>query len=131
MEFNLENIFTDGIEDEWDEYVDEIIEEYDINAVKIEIDDHEIEVWCYDDDLANLFDDFGIGLGKVVKVENVFEYDEDTYEPVGLDYGDYIETIELHQYGKTYLCRAYCAHNGVGADYAFALFDIEKVEKGE
>jgi len=131
MEFILENIFTDGIEDEWDEYVDKVIDEYNINAVKIDIDDHEIEVWCYDEDLAELFSDFGIGIGKVVDFAKEFNFDEDTYEPVGLDYNDYIETVELHQYGKTYLCRAYCAHNGVGADYAFALFDIEKVEKGE
>ena len=126
MKFNLENIFTDGIEDELDEYVNEIIEEYGICTY--DVDDGDLEVWCYDDDLAELFDDFGIGIGKVVRSEKVFDYDEDTYEPVGLDYDDYIETVELHQNGKTYLCRAYCAYNGVGADYAFALFDIEKGE---
>ena len=128
MKFELENIFKDGIEEEWDEYVDEIIDEYNINAVKIDIDGHELEVWCYDDDLATLFDDFGIGIGKVVHFENKFDFDEDTYEPVGLDYDDYIETVELKQNGKTYLCKTYCAHNGVGADYAFALFDIERGE---
>lgn len=128
MKFELENIFKDGIEEEWDEYVDEMIDVYNINAVKVDIDGHELEVWCYDDDLANLFYDFGIGIGKVVDFENKFDFDEDTYEPVGLDYDDYIETVELKQNGKTYLCKTYCAHNGVGADYAFALFDLERGE---
>ena len=127
MKFELENIFKDGIEDEWDAYVDSIIDEYTINAVKITIDDHEIEVWCYDEDLVELFTDFGIGIGKVINFSKKFDFDDD-YEPVGLDYGDYIETVELHQNGKTYLARTYCAYNGVGADYAFALFDVEKGE---
>ena len=127
MKFELENIFKDGIEDEWDVYVDKIIKEYNINAVKIEIDNHEIEVWCYDDDLATLFYQFEIGIGKVVDFGTKFDFDDD-FQPLGLDYNDYIETVELHQNGKTYLCRAYCADTGVGADYAFALFDIEKGE---
>lgn len=130
-DFILENIFEDSIKEEWNEYIDSVIDEYTINATRIKVDDHEIEVWCYDDDLATLFDDFGINIGKVVHCENVFDYDEDTYEPVGLNYGDYIETVELHQYEKTYLCKAYCAHNGCGADYAFALFDIKRIERGE
>lgn len=127
MEFNLSNIFTDGIEEEWDEYVDKIIEDYNINAVKIDIDNHKVEVWCYDEDLAQLFNDFGIGIGKVVELNKVFDFDED-YQPVGLDYGDYIETVELKQNGNIYLVKAYCANNGCGADYAFALFDVEKGE---
>lgn len=125
MKFDLENIFKKEIEDEWDAFVDSIIDEYTINAVKITIDDHKIEVWCYDEDLAQLFNDSGIGIGKVTELNKVFNFNDD-YEPVGIDYGDYIETVELHQNENTYLCRAYCAYNGVGADYAFALFDIEK-----
>lgn len=128
MRFDLENIFTDRIE-EWDEYVNEVIDKY--NICTYAVDDGNLEVWCYDDDLATLFNDFGIGVGKVVHLGKRFDFDEDTYEPVGLDYNDYIETVELYQNGKTYLCKAYCAHNGVGADYAFALFDIERVEEGE
>ena len=128
MKFDLENIFTDGIEEEWDEYVTEISKEYNICVDEREIDSHRRELWCYDDDLATLFDDFGIGLGKSFNVEKVFNFDDD-YEPVGLDYGDYIETVELHQNGNIYLVPVYCAYNGCGADYAFALFEAEK--KGE
>ena len=127
MKFELENIFKDGIEEEWDKYVNEIIKEYTICTY--DVDDGDLEVWCYDDDLATRFSDFGIGIGKTVHMAKQFNFNDD-YEPVGLDYDDYIETVELHQNGNTYLCKTYCANNGCGADYAFALFDIEKV-KGE
>ena len=122
MKFELENIFKDGIEEEWDEYVNKIIKEYNIC---VDNKTTHLELWCYDDDLAELFMDFGIGMGKVVGRENTFNFDEN-YQPFGLDYGDYIETVELHQNGKTYECHVYCAQNGVGADYAFALFDMER-----
>ena len=125
VKFELENIFKKGIENEWDEYVNEIANEY---CICVDNRTTEFELWCYDCDLEELFTDYGIRVGKVINFEKEFNFDEDTYEPVGLDYNDYIETVELKQYGKTYLCRAYCAHNGVGADYAFALFDIEKGE---
>ena len=122
LKFELENIFKDGIEDEWDVYVNEVANEYCIC-----VDNHttEFELWCYDDDLAQLFTDFGIGIGRTVDFAKKFDFDAD-YQPLGLEYGDYIETTELKQNGNTYLCRVYCAHNGVGADYAFALFDIER-----
>lgn len=123
MKFELENIFKNGIEEEWNEYVNKIIKDY--NICTYAVDGGNLEVWCYDDDLATLFSDFGIGVGKTVHVDKQFNFDDD-YQPVGLDYGDYIETVELHKNGNSYLCRAYCAYNGVGADYAFALFDIEK-----
>ena len=125
MKFELENIFKDGIEDEWDAYVDKIIDEY---SICVDNRTTGLELWCYDDDLTQLFTDYGIGIGKVVDFAKQFDFDDD-YQPVGLDYGDYIETVELHQNGNTYLCRAYCGYNGGSADYAFALFDIEK--KGE
>ena len=127
MKLNLEDILKYG-EDALDELLCDIVEEYNINADIVHVDGRNEEVWCYDDDLTELFSDSGIGIGKVVHFENKFDFDEDTYEPVGLDYDDYIETVELHQNGNTYLCKAYCAHNGVGADYAFALFDIERGE---
>lgn len=127
MKFELENIFKQGIEDEWDEYVDSIIKEYNICVDTRIIDDHKKELWCYDEDLAELFNDFGIGLGMSSKVEKVFKFDED-YQPVGLDYGDYIETVELKQNENTYLVPVYCAYNGCGADYAFAIFEAEKGE---
>ena len=131
MKFDLENVFrncSDEEYDEWDEFIDDLVEDYTLATDTIEIDDHEIELWCYDDDLATLFDDNGIGVGRSFNVEKVFNYNED-YDPVGLDYGDYIETVELHQNGNTYLVPVYCAFNGVGADYAFALFEAEKAKK--
>lgn len=128
MKFELENIFKQGIENEWNEYVDKIIEEYNICVDNRIIDNHGKELWCYDEDLVLLFTEFGIGLGASSKVEKVFNFDED-YQPVGLTYGDYIETVELKQNGNTYLVPVYCADNGFGADYAFAIFEAEKVIK--
>ena len=124
MKFELENIFKDGIEDEWDVYVDRIIKKYNIC---VDNKTTELELWCYDDDCAELFNSFGIGVGKVVEFEKLFAFDDD-YQPVGLNYGDYIETVELHQNGHTYFVPVYCAYNGTGADYAFALFEAEKGE---
>ena len=122
MKFELENIFKNGIEDEWNEYVTEIANEY---CICVDNKTTEFELWCYDDDLAQLFTDNGIGIGKVVDFEKEFNFD-DNYEPLGIEYGDYLETVELHQNGKTYLCKTYCAYNGDSADYAFALFCMER-----
>ena len=124
MKFDLINVFQCESEEQWNEYVDKIIDEYNINAVKINVDGKELEVWFYDDDLSTLFTDFGIGVGITLDFKKKFAFDDD-YQPVGLDYGDHIETVELHQNGNIFSCKAYCAHNGVGADYAFALFDID------
>ena len=88
MKFDLENVFrncSDEEYDEWDEFIDDLVEDYTLATDTIEIDDHTIELWCYDDDLATLFDDNGIGVGRSFNVEKVFNYNED-YEPVGLDY---------------------------------------------
>jgi hypothetical protein len=131
MNFDLERIFvlkTDEEEDKWNEFIDNLIKEYNLCTEIREIDGHQMELWCYDDDLATLFYDFGIGVGNSFNVEKVFNFD-DEYNPIGLDYGDYIETVELHQNGNTYLVHTYCAYNGCGADYAFAIFELEK--KGE
>ena len=126
MKFKLDNMYKRGIEDKRDKYVDYIIKEYHICVDNRIIDGHRKELWCYDDDLAELFRDCCIGLGLASKVEKIFLFDDD-YNPVGLDYGDYIETVELKQNGNTYLVPVYCAYNGCGADYAFAIFEAEKV----
>lgn len=125
MKFELENIIKD---DFTDSLIDSLIEEYTLCVDRRDIKGHEIELWCYDDDLTRLFTDSGIGIGKSTDVKKEFKYDED-YEPIGLEYGDYIETVELHQNGNTYLVPVYCAYNGSGADYAFAIFEAEKEEK--
>ena len=130
MRFELENILkrmSDKEYEQWNEFVESLICEYTICTDTIEIDGHEIELWCYDSDLEDLFYDHGIEVGKALNVEKTFDYDED-FQPIGLDYGDYIETRELVQNGKTYLVPIYCAYNGSSCDYGFAIF---KVEKGE
>ena len=124
MKFDLENIVEDNFTDS---FIDNLIKEYNLCVDKMEIYGQKIELWCYDSDLEQLFDDFGIEVGKKSDVKKEFKFDDD-YNPVGLDYGDYIETVELHQNGNTYLVPAYCAHNGCGADYAFSIFETEKTE---
>ena len=129
MTFNLEDLFKTGDEDflEWNRFVDDLIKKYNLCTGDRTINEELIELWCYDDDLAKLFSDFGIGIGMSFNVEKVFKVDNN-YQPVGLNYGDYIETVELIQNGNVYHVPVYCAYNGTGADYAFALFEAEKGE---
>ena len=120
---NFKNKDTDFVY-EWNDYIDDLTSAFNINFNHINMGDKRIEVWCNDDDLENLFNTYQIEIGKVIHTSKEFKYDEDTYEPIGLSYGDFIETVELKQNGKTFLCDAYCAYNGCGAEYAFALFEI-------
>lgn len=128
MKFTLSNFIKtkDNAEfNEWNNYLDDIVWKYRIDTIcSIKIGDSRIETWCLDGNLEQLFADFGIEVGKVIHAVKKFDYDEVTYEPIGLNYGDLIETVELHQNGETYLCDAYCVNNGCGAEYAFALFEI-------
>lgn len=80
--------------------------------------------YCYDGDLEQLFDDSNINEKGCILKAKEFKYDEDTYEPIGSNYGDYLETVILEQDGKEYLCQAFVENNGCGADYAFALENI-------
>ena len=130
MKFLLEHMFkavSDKEFERWDKFTDSLIEEYTLCVDTIENEYGEIELWCYDSDLEQLFYDYGIEVGKASKIEKTFDYDE-YYEPVGLDFGDYIETRELIQNGKTYFVPVYCANNGCSADYAFAIFEASKKE---
>ena len=130
MKLILEDMFTKQDKSnfrKWERDIFIIVNEYVICRDTIENEYGQIELWCYDDDLARLFYDSGIGVGKSFNIEKVFNYD-DNYNPVGLNYGDYIETVELKQNGKSYLVPVYCAYNGVGADYAFAIFEATKKE---
>lgn len=132
MKLNFEDSFKHYSNEEfrkWDESINALIEEYNICTDIRETDntDYAMELWCYDDDLARLFTDNGIGVGKSFNVEKQFKVDDD-YNPVGLEYGDYIESVELHQNDYVYLVPVYCAYNGCGADYAFALFEMTKGE---
>lgn len=105
----------------------ELIKEYNINECEVTLKDNsKILVWCWDSDLDTLFDDLVITVGQTVNKEKEFNFD-DNYNPVGLNYNDYIETLELIQDGVTYYVSVYCAYNGVGAENALAIFNrIEK-----
>lgn len=129
MEFNLKDILEEDFEVEYEDELDDIIQEYAICGDTIETDDgDEITVWCYDDSIDQLFDDYGIEIGKELNVEKVFDYDDD-YNPVGLEYGDYIRTFELIQDDNIYLVKTYCCYNGCSADEGFAIFAIELKEE--
>jgi hypothetical protein len=135
MKLILEDMFTKQYYPafkRWNQKLKKIIREYDICTDTTENEYGEIELWCYDNDLAKLFSDSGIGVGISSDVAKEFKYDGN-FQPVGLRYGDYIETVELKQNGKTYLVPVYCAYNGIGADYGMAIFEATKKEysKGE
>lgn len=80
--------------------------------------------YCYDGDLEELFNDSNIDIKETIIKAKEFNYDEDTYEPIGCMYGDYLETIILEQNGKEYLCQTFVENNGCGADYALALKNV-------
>lgn len=128
MKLILEDMFTKQYYPafrKWNNKLKNIAKEYYICIDTTENEYGEIELWCYDDDLARLFHDSGIGLGNTSNVEKIYKYDGN-FQPLGLHYGDYIETIELKQNGKTYLVPVYCAYNGIGADYGMAIFEATK-----
>lgn len=106
------------------EMVQAICDEYQINVCTVETEDgDELEVWCWDSDLEELLDDSDIEVAGFVDEEKVFDYDDD-YNPVGLDYGDYIRTAILIQDGEEYRVREYCVFNGVGAENALAIMSL-------
>lgn len=108
---------------------DFFVDEYGINTSEVELaNGNLISVWCWDGSLDTLLNDFGIKIGKRYNKEKVFDFNED-YEPVGLDYNDYIETVELIQNGISYFYPVYCAYNGVGAEDAIAIFNPVEVER--
>ena len=101
----------------------ELVQRYQINETSVTLEDNsEILVWCWDGDLDTLFDDSDITVGKIFNREKEFNFDEN-YNPVGLEYNDYIETLELLQDGLFYYFPVYCAYNGVGAENAIAIFN--------
>lgn len=112
---NLKNITEENTK--------EICEEYQINACEVVLENGEvIKVWCCDGDFESLLIDSDIEVGNTYNREKEFNFNDD-YEPVGLDYNDYIETIELIQNGVSYYFPVYCAFNGVGAEDALAIFN--------
>lgn len=108
---------------------EQFVEEYEINTSEVELSDGNlIIVWCWDDSVDTLLIDSGIKIGGRYNKEKEFNFDED-YEPVGLDYNDYIETVELIQNGISYFYPIYCAYNGCGAEDAIAIFNPVEIEK--
>lgn len=106
-----------------------LVDEYEINTSEVELADGTlIDVWCWDDSIDTLFIESGVKIGNRYNKEKVFNFDED-YEPVGLDYNDYIETVELIQNGISYFFPIYCAFNGCGAEDAIAIFNPVNIEK--
>lgn len=106
-----------------EEKTKEICKEYQINVCEVFLDNDEtIIVWCCDGDFESLLIDSNIEVGNPYNIEKTFDYDED-YEPVGLEYNDYIETRELIQDGVSYYFPVYCAYNGSGAEDAIAIYN--------
>lgn len=108
------------------EMVQAICDESQINVCTVETEDgDEIEVWCWDSDLEDLFDESDIEVLGFTDEERVFDHNDD-YEPVGLHYGDYIRTAILMQDGVEYRVKEYCAFNGVGAENALAIMSLNE-----
>lgn len=110
----------------------ELLEIYDINTAWVSVPKRNgrtksVDVWDYDNNLAQLFADSEIEVGRSCNVEKQFKTNEYN-NPVGLNYGDYIETVELKQKGKSYYVPAYCINNEKGASYGLAIFERVKVK---
>lgn len=101
----------------------EICEKYQINVCEVELGNGEqLKVWCCDGDFGQLLIDSNIKVGNTYDREKEFDFDDD-YQPIGLDYNDYIETLELIQDGESYYYPIFCAYNGTGAEDAIAIFN--------
>ena len=116
---NLKNLKNENIKD--------ICKEYNINVCEVMLNDEEIEAWCHDGDLEDLFIASDIKIGNAFNKAKIFNFDDD-YEPVGLEYNDYIETIELIQDGISYYFPVYCAYNGYGAEDAIAILNPVEIK---
>ena len=79
--------------------------------------------YLFDGDLEELFDDSNISIGETLYKAKDWKYDKDGWL-IGCKEGDYLETIELIQNGKTYLCQAFCEYSGCCFDYMLALHNV-------
>ena len=79
--------------------------------------------FLFDGDLEELFDDSNITVGETLYKVKDWEYDEDCWL-IGCEDGDYLETIELIQNGKTYYCQVFSDCCGDGLDYMLALLNV-------
>lgn len=106
---NLENV---------QENINHLVEEYNLCTNN----NH----YLFDGDLEELFSDSNIRVGETLFKAKDWNYDEDGYL-IGCEEGDYLETIELIQNGKTYLCQAFSDNCGDGPDYMLALNNISRL----
>lgn len=80
--------------------------------------------YLFDGDLEELFSDSNINVGETLYKAKDWQYSEDGYDLIGCQEGDYLETIELIQDGKTYLCQVFCEWSGCCYDYMLALENV-------
>lgn len=78
-------------------------------------------MYAYDSDMEQLFKVSGIDHVESINVEKVFDFDRESYEPVGCEYGDYLETIVLEQNGERFLCKTFVIYNGCSCDVGLDL----------
>ena len=65
MKFELENIAKNDFDND---FIDSLIKKYTLCVDEREIYGQKIELWCYDSDLEQLFNDFGIEVGEKIDV---------------------------------------------------------------
>lgn len=82
-----------------------------------------------DSDLEELFYNSNIKVGRTLYKEKDWKCDIEDGCLVGCEDGDYLETIELIQDGKIYLCKAFSDECGCGLDYTLELMNVLKMVK--
>ena len=87
------------------------------------------EMYGYDSDLVELFEVSGISEVNRIDIEREFNYDPDSYEPVGSNYGDYLYTCVLRQNHIDYHCKCYMMYNGCSAEEGLDLHNITLADK--
>lgn len=79
--------------------------------------------YLLDGDLEELLSLSNITIGQTLYKAKDWSYDEDGWL-AGCSDGDYLETIELIQNDKTYLCQVFSCNCGDGLDYTLALENV-------
>lgn len=79
--------------------------------------------YLFDGDMEELFSNSNIEVGQTLYKAKDWKYDEDGWL-IGCEDGDYLETIELIQKGKIYLCQAFSDFCGDGLEYMLALNNV-------
>ena len=79
--------------------------------------------YLFDGDLEDLFSDSDITVGEILHKAKDWKFDKDGWL-LNCEDGDYLETIELLQNGKVYLCQVFSERFGDRLDYALALHNI-------